>query len=196
MRPHPSTGSRVPALRGIRDAIFEAGAQRGGDKAADFAAADLIVSDISGVTAEYLFTEKPAVMPVTERLLLLGKDDERLAAEYPWVYRWRVGGTSLLDRLGELETSDPLRDQRSRSARDMFRGHRSIEDAAASFDLALDSVIWRKTPVPGALGLREPASDPVPALGPARRPRPPSPAASPPPLGPAAPAAGSAGRAR
>ena len=148
MRPHPSTGSRVPALRGIRDAIFEAGAQRGGDKAADFSAADVIVSDISGVTAEYLFTEKPAIMPVTERLMLLGKDDERLGAEYPWVYRWPVDSVSLLDRLVELETSDPLRDQRSRSAREMFRGHRSIEEAADSFDLALDSVIWRKTPVP------------------------------------------------
>jgi hypothetical protein len=148
MRPHPSTGSRAPALREIRDAIFAAGARPGGDKAADFGAADLIISDISGVTAEFLFTEKPALMPVTDRLIALGKDEQRLASEYPWVYRWRVETTSLADRLRELETDDPLRDRRSSAARDMFRGHRSIQEAARSFDLALSSVVWRKTPVP------------------------------------------------
>jgi hypothetical protein len=147
-RPHPSIGSRVPELRDVRDAVLAAGARPGGDKAADFAAADVILSDISGVTAEFLFTEKPAIMPVTERLIGLGKDDARLAAEYPWVYRWHVGSTGLPDRIGELERHDPLRDRRAKAAREMFRGHRSIEDAAASFDLALRSVAWRKTPIP------------------------------------------------
>jgi hypothetical protein len=148
VRPHPSTGSRVPALREIRDELFAAGAQPGGDKSADFAAADVIVSDISGVTAEFLFTEKPAIMPVTDRLVALGKDEGRLAAEYPWVYRWRVETTGLVERLAELEVDDPLRDRRSSAAREMFRGHRTIQEAAGSFDLALRSVAWRKTPIP------------------------------------------------
>ncbi len=148
MRPHPTTGSRLPELRDLRDAVFEAGVERGSAKATDFGAADVIISDISGVTAEFLFTEKPAIMPVTDRLIGLGKDEDRLAAEYPWAYRWRVGERGLVDQLVELEAKDPLRGQRASSARTMFRGHRSIEEAAATFDLALDSVRWRKTRVP------------------------------------------------
>jgi hypothetical protein len=148
MRPHPSTGMRVSGLRDLRDAIYAAGAEPGGDKAADFTAADLMISDISGVTAEFLFTEKPILMPVSERLAGLGKDEARLAAEYPYAYRWPVEGASLVERLTELATSDPLRDTRAKAAKDMFRGHRSIEEAAGSFDLALASVAWRKTRVP------------------------------------------------
>ena len=148
MRPHPSTGVRVAALREWRDAIFAAGAEPGGDKAADFTAADVMISDISGVTAEFLFTEKPILMPVSDRLAGLGKDEARLASEYPFAYRWPVDGSSLVERLTELSSRDPLRDTRARAARDMFRGHRSIQEAALSFDLALSSVAWRKTRIP------------------------------------------------
>lgn len=148
MRPHPTTGGRRPELKAIRDAIFAAGAIPGTDKSADFRAADVILSDISGVTAEYLFTEKPAIMPVTTRLAALGKDEARLAAEYPWVYRWPVESESLLDRLGALEADDPLRSARASAAKDMFRGHATLQSAVASFDLALDSVRWRKTRLP------------------------------------------------
>lgn len=148
MRPHPSTGARRPELRAIRDAIFEAGAIRGSEKAADFGAADIMLSDISGVTAEFLFTEKPTIMPVTPRLAQLGKNDDHLAAEYPWVYRWNVEREPLLDRLAALEAADPLQSARAKGAREMFRGHRSLEEAVATFDLALDSVRWRKTRIP------------------------------------------------
>ncbi len=148
MRPHPTTGARRPELKAIRDEIFAAGAVRGADKSADFRAADVILSDISGVTAEFLFTEKPAIMAVTTQLAALGKDETRLAAEYPWVYRWPVERETLLERLASLEGSDPLRDARAAAARDMFRGHGTLQAAVASFDLALDSVRWRKTRLP------------------------------------------------
>lgn len=148
MRPHPTTGARRPELKAIRDEIFAAGAIRGSDKSADFRAADVILSDISGVTAEFLFTEKPAIMAVTSQLAALGKDEARLAAEYPWVYRWPSERETLLVRLASLETADPLRDARAAAAKDMFRGHATLQAAVASFDLALDSVRWRKTRLP------------------------------------------------
>jgi len=148
MRPHPTTGSRRPELKDMRDRIFAAGARPGGDKVADFSAADVIISDISGVTAEFLFTEKPVIMPVTSAMADLGKDDGRLAAEYPWAYRWHVEQESLGEVLARLEAQDPLRAARADAARDMFRGHRTIDAAVASFDLALDCVRWRKTRIP------------------------------------------------
>ncbi len=148
MRPHPATGRRRPELLEMRDALFAAGARRGAAKTADFAEADVIISDISGVTAEFLFTEKPAILPASTRLAAIGKDDARLAQEYPWVYRWHPEEEGLIERLDALQASDPLRGKRAASARDMFRGHRSLEEAVLSFDVALTSVRWRKTWIP------------------------------------------------
>jgi CDP-Glycerol:Poly(glycerophosphate) glycerophosphotransferase len=148
MRPHPATGRRRPELIPIHDALFSAGARRGGAKTSDFAEADVIISDISGVTAEFLFTEKPVILPAFGRLAAIGKDDARLAQEYPWVYRWHPEEEELIERLEALQESDPLRAKRAASARDMFHGHRSIEEAVVSFDIALASVRWRKTRVP------------------------------------------------
>ena len=148
MRPHPVTGRRRPELIDVRDALFAAGARKGGVKATDFAEADVIISDISGVTAEFLFTEKPAIMPVSSNLASIGKDDARLAEEYPWVYRWHPEKEGLIERLEALQADDPLRSRRASAARDMFRGHRSLEEAVVSFDAALASVRWRKTRVP------------------------------------------------
>ena len=148
LRPHPSTGTRLPDLRAMRDAVLAAGAVRGRDKAADFAAADVMISDISGVTAEFLFTEKPALMPLTRQLAAVGKDEAQLDAEYPWVDRWDVGAEDLVERLDRLAASDPLRSERARAARAMFRGHRTLEEAVVSFDLALESVGRRASRIP------------------------------------------------
>jgi hypothetical protein len=148
MRPHPTTGRRRPELIGLRDALFAAGVRKGGVKGEDFTAADLMISDISGVTAEFLFTEKPVIMPTSTHLAEIGKGDARLAEEYPWVYRWNAEREGLIERLDALQANDPLRSKRASAASDMFRGHRSIEDAVVSFDEALASVRWRKTMVP------------------------------------------------
>ena len=55
-----------------------------------------MISDISGVTAEFLFTEKPIVMPAWKDLAAIGKDDTRLAEEYPYAYRWHPETEGLL----------------------------------------------------------------------------------------------------
>ena len=68
LRPHPATGVRRPELREIRDALFAAGAEPGADKADALRRADVLIADVSGVMAEFLFTEKPSVIPVTGRL--------------------------------------------------------------------------------------------------------------------------------
>jgi hypothetical protein len=148
LRPHGVTGHRRPSDTALVDSLVAAGAVRGGEKAADFAAADVMISDISGVTGEFLFTEKPAIMPVFDRLAGIGKDETRIADEYPWVYRWNPEGEDLLALLERIETSDPLRRRRAVSARRMFRGHRSLDDAVDTFDLALSSVRWRKSRIP------------------------------------------------
>lgn len=144
LRPHPGAGSRRPEVKATLAALVDAGAIRGTDKARDFGDADIIISDVSGVTSEFLFTRKPAIMPITRRLLEGIISDERIASEYPWVYRWRVGEEDLLERLADLERADPLRSTRDREARRTFRDHRSIDDAVRTFDLALSVTRWRR----------------------------------------------------
>jgi hypothetical protein len=144
-RPHPGTGRRDPAYREQVNALFEAGASRPGTKAEDYGAADVMLSDVSGATAEFLFTEKPVIVPVTAMAAARGKDSETLAKEYPWAYRWPVATTGLLDVLDGLGRSDPMRQQRARSAADLYRGHRDLEHATRTFDTALSCVGRRGT---------------------------------------------------
>ena len=166
LRPHPATGLRRPELRDTRDALYAAGAEPGVDKADAFRRADILIGDVSGVMAEFLFTEKPSVIPVTSRLARKHPDASWLDHEYPWVYRWPMtgvdapdpersgetpGGTALRQLLDTIEATDPLRARRAKAARQMFRGHRSLVDAVRTFDVALDTAArlrWRMFGVP------------------------------------------------
>lgn len=150
VRPHPATGSRRPEYRAAIDALLAAGAEPGHAKSEDFAAADIMIGDVSGVVGEFLFTQKPTVMPTSARLLAI-KDDQRLMAEYPWVYRWPTEGLDLPAAIAAFAEGDPLRPVRAREAARMFRDHRSLEAAARTFDLALTCVRFRRTWLPPRL---------------------------------------------
>jgi hypothetical protein len=107
-----------------------------------------MMSDVSGVTAEFLFTEKPVLMPVTTNVADRGKDARTLAHEYPWAYQWNVADQDLLALLDGLASRDPLRDRRASLARAMYRGHRSIDEAARTFDTALSCAAWAGSRIP------------------------------------------------
>lgn len=143
VRPHPGTGGRAPGHRALIDGLFAAGATRGRTKTEDFAAADILIGDVSGVVGEFLFTQKPIILPTSGRLSGVIKDD-KLASEYPWAYPWPVEGLDVAARLDDLATRDPLAKTRARAADRMFRGHRSLEAATATFDLALDCARFRR----------------------------------------------------
>lgn len=143
-RPHPGTGRRDPEYTALVSDLYAAGARKPGPKAEDFAAADVLLSDVSGITAEFLFTEKPLIMPVTTIAARRGKDAQALANDYPWSYQWHVGEQDLLGLLDDLATSDPLRGQRAAEAKAMYRGHRDIDAAARTFDIALSCVHRRR----------------------------------------------------
>ncbi|HEY8168434.1 MAG TPA: CDP-glycerol glycerophosphotransferase family protein [Candidatus Limnocylindrales bacterium] len=159
LRPHPGTGIRLEQLRQTRDAVYAAGAESGITKEAAFDRADVLISDVSGVTAEFLFTEKPSILPLTAKFDAVAKDDAWLDHEYPWVYRWPLKAAAdvdvqvaaLLAQLDAIEAGDPLRDRRKKEAARMFRGHRSIEEAVQSFELALEIAAvsrWRRRAIP------------------------------------------------
>ena len=148
LRPHPGSGSRHrPEFKSMVEELVAAGAVRDKDKTRAFATADVLISDVSGVVGEFLFTRKPTVITTSARLAGI-KRSGKMGDEYPWVDLWPVEGLDLAARLDELGRRDPMRGARGRAANRMFRGHRSLEDAVRTFDIALDSVRFRKTPIP------------------------------------------------
>lgn len=147
LRPHPGTGKRRTEYRDLVAELEGAGAVRSRDKTGAFASADLLISDVSGVVGEFLFTQKPTALVTSQRLLDLRRGD-KLVDEYPWVDPWPVEGLDIPARLEALGRADPLRGARARAAGRMFRGHRSMDAAVRTFDIALDTVRFRKTPIP------------------------------------------------
>jgi hypothetical protein len=148
IRPHPRFGGgRILERSGV-ERIVAAGAILGQDKLADFRAADLMISDISGVTAEWLLTEKPSIIPTSDRLTGIGRSPARIEREYPWMYQWDAAREDLFTLLDRIETEDPLRSARRSASRSMYRRHRSLDEAAETLDLALSALHFRKMRIP------------------------------------------------
>jgi CDP-Glycerol:Poly(glycerophosphate) glycerophosphotransferase len=148
IRPHPKFGAgRIVDRSGV-ERIVAAGAILGQDKLADFRAADLMISDISGVTAEWLLTEKPSIIPTSDRLTGIGRSPSRIEREYPWMYQWDSAREDLSTLLDRIQTEDPLRSARRSASRSMYRGHRSLDEASETLDLALSALHFRKMRIP------------------------------------------------
>jgi CDP-Glycerol:Poly(glycerophosphate) glycerophosphotransferase len=140
VRPHPGTGSRLPAYKAMLSELRSAGARGGSAKADDFAAADVMISDVSGVTPEFLFTEKPVIMPFTATLAARGRTSAAISRDYAWAYQWQVDAEDISALIDGLATEDPLARKRSVEAARMYRGHATLDEAARTFDTALATV--------------------------------------------------------
>ncbi len=58
---------------------------------------------------------------------------------------------TLLALLATIETSDPMRERRAKAAASMFRGHRSLDEAVETFEIALGVASrsgWRARSIP------------------------------------------------
>lgn len=149
LRPHPGTGKVRSEVRSVRDAVAAYGARAPElDKAAAMQRADVAVCDISGATSEFLFTRKPVVLAWGPHLKALGLTRKRVQALYPFAYLWDVERQSLDDAVHTALHDEALARRRERAADDVFRGHRTLDEAARTFDLALSVMPLRRTRVP------------------------------------------------
>lgn len=140
VRPHPGTGKKLPHLENILDTLHAAGAEPSSNKIADMNAADVLLGDVSGATSEFLFTGKPTILAYGPHLAGPGLTREKLQELYPYAYVWDVGTQSLSDAV-RAALADPAGRRRRRRARsEVYRGHRDVAEATATFDLALECV--------------------------------------------------------
>ena len=138
-RRHPGTGQRLQSCKDAADALSAAlatPAEAPETKGAQFNWADLLITDISGVLSEFLFTRKPIALPVRP-------DDEWLNAVIrgallaEFVYLWDYSSESVAKLLKRV-AKDPLRKARLARSEAMFFGCRSADELAALYERALD----------------------------------------------------------
>jgi len=135
-RPHPGMGKNSKTHKELSAEIRKAVAAEGkSDKAGDFNWSDVILSDISGVMTEYLFTRKPIIVPIG------GEDDwvRHYLAETNlsnFVYLWEYE-TQDFDEIVRIATQDPLRAKRLARREELFYGTRSIDELCGLFEQAL-----------------------------------------------------------
>lgn len=145
-KPHPGTGIRdgeyTTACREVERMVEAAGngsAVVEGDLYDAFNTADLLITDISSVVSDFLYSRKPYIVSNPH-----GEDHVGFRAEYP-----STGGAYLLDpdcaALGEYlvdaRGADSLRADRERTARYLLGEH--TDDPIAVFDRALLDLVAR-----------------------------------------------------
>ena len=126
-------------LRDLLEQLDAAGAVRGRVKGEQLMRADVIVSDVSGVTSEYLFTRRPAILPVTPRApnsSCRGEDRDPSRVPVGLPVGRPIGRPPRPHRGAGAATTRSHRPVRPQPER-LFRDHRTLEDAVRSFDLAL-----------------------------------------------------------
>jgi hypothetical protein len=157
-KPHPTTGARDPgyarANTDVRRMIANAG---GGHTVVDgttglydaFNEADLLISDISSVVSDFLYSRKPYIVsnPYDE-------DEEAFRRGYP-----SAAGAALLgpgcarleEFLADARGADVMRGERERTARYLLGD--DTDDPVADFDRALVGLVarWTARPVSSAV---------------------------------------------
>src|SRR5690606_6788234 len=128
-RPHPGTGKRLEHYKLIAQNITPL-AEPVKKKNQQFNQSDILICDVSGVLSEYIFTEKPIIIP-------LSKQDGWLY-EYvlntnvsSYAYLWDKNEISLADFIAKIEQNDYLQTARTKRKNELFCGVNSIQDSIA-----------------------------------------------------------------
>ena len=149
LRSHPATGSQLPHMKDVRDAYAAyTSSPPPATKAEAMNRADVGICDFSGATSEFLFTRKPIVLPWGRHLAKIDWSLEATRELYPYAYVWDVAHESFDDAVQHALHDEELGKVRRQWADDFFRGHRSLDEAAKTFDAALSVLHRHASPVP------------------------------------------------
>lgn len=147
-RPHPTTGKREEGYSDFVSAIKLISRTSSGNKSVQFAECDFLISDVSGLTAEFLFTGKPIFMPWLSEYVSSGMTLEEMKSLHPFAYIWDVENQDFVKFLNESIAEDHLEPTRISSRKKYFRNINSLEEAVSIFEKALEvstkELSWRR----------------------------------------------------
>jgi hypothetical protein len=110
-----------------------------------FNKSDVLISDISGIISEYLYTGKPIIIPVNSKNSWL-ENYINMTNLVSHCYICKFDEISLFDFLQNIR-SDPLFSTRQKRREELYAGAKDFNDSACIFDKALDTIelshFWR-----------------------------------------------------
>jgi len=131
LRAHPSTGVRLPSYKDYVAELKSIFLTTPKSKVDAFNLSDAIITDISGVMTEYLFTGKPIILPLSQddslTRAVLEKSEVKDA-----VYVWNYESISLNDFLNSI-SHDPLSYARNELRRKKYLNANSFNDSLRNF---------------------------------------------------------------
>jgi hypothetical protein len=139
-RPHPGTGQRLADYEGIKNQLKAAINPEATPKLKieQFNWSDAIVTDISGVLSEFLFTGKPIIIPASEKDELV-LTTIRTTDLQRYVYVWDYTRAPLDSFLATI-ADDPLFKQRHQIRHAKFAGASTFEESSAKFCQAMQKL--------------------------------------------------------
>jgi hypothetical protein len=135
-RPHPGMGSKLEAMKVVRNQIQGLTGLEDQKKDIDFNWSDVIVADVSGVVSEYLFTKKPIIIPVGKEGYWLRDFIERSALT-KYCYLWPYEEKSLADMMLEI-ASDPMKEMRLHHREQVYVGAQNLDELCSVFEQAVN----------------------------------------------------------
>ncbi|MDP1370052.1 CDP-glycerol glycerophosphotransferase family protein [Acinetobacter lwoffii] len=137
LRPHPGMGLREQKYKiEVERLKLKSVDNFKKNKMKQFNWSDVLICDISGVLSEYLFTEKPIIVPVSSSDGWLYNYIKNLDIS-KYVYLWDYNDISLDQILLEIEDDDSLYESRSKRRNELYCGVESIEQSVGLYDKAL-----------------------------------------------------------
>lgn len=134
-RPHPGTGKRLEHYKKIAQTITPL-AEPVKKKNQQFNQSDVLVCDVSGVLSEYIFTEKPIIIPLSKQDGWL-YDYVQNTNVASYAYLWDKNEISLADFIQQIESNDYLQAARTKRKNELFCGVNSLQDAIELYEKAI-----------------------------------------------------------
>jgi hypothetical protein len=134
-RPHPGTGKRITSLKEISKKIMPL-AESVSKKEQQFNQSDVLVCDLSGVLSEYIFTEKPIIIPISKQdgWLYEYVHNTNVAT---YAYLWDKNEISLAEFIRKIEQNDYLQQARTKRKNELFCGVNSLTDSIQLYEKAI-----------------------------------------------------------
>ena len=135
-RPHPGFGKRSAAYKDAAVDFPRSSVQKElKSKVRQYNWSDFVISDISGVVSEYIFTKKPVIIPIAKSHQWLHSYVASLNVSR-YAYIWDYEEQSLEDFIATI-AHDPLREARLERRTSLYAGVNSFKGSSDLFESAL-----------------------------------------------------------
>jgi CDP-glycerol glycerophosphotransferase (TagB/SpsB family) len=138
-KPHDGTGVRIHDLKKMVELLHRLSSRLNiSDKSEIFNESDFIVSDVSGIISEYIYTNKPIIVPISKKVAWK-YNYIKSSSIAKYCYFWNCDEMTLPNFIKSIE-NDPLRLARENRREELYPQIMSQEDSIKLFDKAITYV--------------------------------------------------------